>query len=148
MLNPPLLEIGSTAPAFHLLDQSGRIVTLESAAGPQGLVLVFFASHLLPGDRKILEACSQAYPDLQQAGLELVAISGLNWETLYKLSQQCQLPYRVLFDPCCRISKRYKAMLIPKFVTGRAMYVLNSQGQIISASREIQLRNLQQLLML
>jgi hypothetical protein len=36
--------IGADAPGFSLADQQGRTQTLETLAGPQGTMLVFFRS--------------------------------------------------------------------------------------------------------
>ena len=36
--------VGAPAPGFELADQDGRIRTLDSVAGPQGTMLVFFRS--------------------------------------------------------------------------------------------------------
>jgi hypothetical protein len=38
------LAIGATAPDFSLVDQTGHRRTIDSLAGPKGLVLVFFRS--------------------------------------------------------------------------------------------------------
>jgi peroxiredoxin len=135
MLFSPLLSVGEAAPSFHLLDQNGLIVslengTLEHAQGPQGTVLLFFSSHFLPQDLQMLNRFAQAYPLFREQGLEVLAISGLNWETLHHLAGKLELPYRVLFDPCCRISSRYQVMMMPKFVTGRAVYGIDARGVI------------------
>ena len=135
MFCSPLLQSGQPAPSFHLLDQNGLIVTLDNAQGSHGTVLLFFSSHFLPKDIRVLRAFAQAYTQFQEKGIEVLAISGLNWETLYQLAQKLELPYRVLFDPCCRVSTRYKTMMMPKFVTGRAIYGVNAQGVIQYASK-------------
>lgn len=36
--------VGAPAPGFELADQDGRLRTLDSVAGPQGTMLVFFRS--------------------------------------------------------------------------------------------------------
>lgn len=36
--------VGASAPGFELQDQDGRARTLDSVAGPQGTMLVFFRS--------------------------------------------------------------------------------------------------------
>lgn len=37
-------EIGSAIPRFEAQDQNGRVQTLETIAGPQGAMLVFYRS--------------------------------------------------------------------------------------------------------
>ena len=139
MLSNPratLLPSGHYAPDFHLLDQHGQSHNLEKDAGSQGTVLLFFSSFWLPGDLALLNVYAQAYTQLQEAGLSVMAISGINWETLYHLAKRIQCPYPILFDPCCKISKYYKTMLIPKFVTGRAVYGINPQKRIAFAQKQ------------
>lgn len=135
MFYAPLLQPAQSAPSFHLLDQDGLIVTLENAQGPQGTVLLFFSSHFLPKDLQLLKAFAQAYTQFQEKGIEVLAISGLNWETLHHLARKLELPYRVLFDPCCRVSGRYNTMMMPKFVTGRAIYSIDTKSVIQYASK-------------
>jgi hypothetical protein len=36
--------VGASAPGFELTDQNGRMRTLDTVAGPQGTMLVFFRS--------------------------------------------------------------------------------------------------------
>jgi len=139
MLSNPsasLLPLGHFAPDFHLLDQHGQSLSLENGLGTQGVILLFFSSFWLPGDLSLLNVYSQAYSEFQSAGLGIMAISGLNWETLHHLANRNQSPYPILFDPCCRVSKFYKAMLIPKFVTGRAIYGINPKKQVVFARKQ------------
>jgi peroxiredoxin Q/BCP len=130
-----LLPAGQPAPDFRLLDQQGRSLGLSDGMGERGLVLLFYSSFWLPRDLNLLKSYGQAHAALEQAGLGLMAISGINWETQHHLAERIQSPFPMLFDPCCRISKYYGAMMIPKFVTGRAVYGLNPQGQVVFASK-------------
>lgn len=130
-MRPTLLLPGQTAPSFQLLNQQSYSMPLAQLLGANGAVLVFFSTENWPGDLKLLNAYAQHYPTFQQAGISVAAISALNWETLYHLHARLQLPYPLLFDPCARVSKTYGSMLIPKFVTGRAVYGLDAAGHIV-----------------
>ena len=126
LFSSTLLPLGDKAPSFRLLDHRGHSVGPVEAMGERGLILLFFSSSWLPGDLALLKAYALAYSQLQAAGVNLLALSGINWETLHHL----------VFDPCCRFSKYYQSMLIPKFVTGRAIYGLNLEGRIILARKQ------------
>jgi peroxiredoxin len=132
----PLLSLGDLAPDFRLLDHQGHSVGPSTDMGQGGLALLFFSSSWLPGDLALLKAYAQAYPRLQSAGLGVLAISGVNWETLHHLAKRVNSPFPLVFDPCCRFSKYYQTMAIPKFVTGRAVYGLNPQGRIVLARKQ------------
>ena len=136
VFNTSLLPIQAQAPEFSLLDQAGHSRRLLDLQGKQGTVLVFISSDWLQGDIRLLEAYRDAYDAFRQAGLGLAAISGINWEKLHYLAQRLNLPFPLLFDPCCRISKQYQAMLIPKFVNGRAIYGINPEGRIVFAQKQ------------
>jgi len=127
-----LLPPGCNAPDFSLLDQTGRQVSRNSLlANRRGLLLIFFTSDWLPVDQHLLRHYAGEYSQFQAEDLALAAVSGINWETLFNLHQRLKLPYPVLFDPCCRVSKAYKTLLIPKFVTGRSLFQLDPSGEII-----------------
>jgi peroxiredoxin len=126
------VKIGSFAPNFSLIATNGQTQTLESTLGFEGLILLFFSTCFLKTDREQLQRYGHTHNQATSSNLPVVGISGTNWETLHQLHHQLQLPFPLLFDPCCRVSKRYQAMWIPKFVTGRVIYTLNKQGIILS----------------
>lgn len=134
--SPSLLALGDMAPNFRLLDHQGHSVGPSDAMGQRGLVLLFFSSSWLPGDIAMLNAYVTAYPRLQKAGIGVLAISGINWETLHHLAKRLQSPFPLIFDPCCRFSKYYQSMAIQKFVTGRAVYGINPEGRIVMAHKK------------
>lgn len=136
MLNGPLLSPGTIAPEFRLLDHSGQSVGMNMEPGKIGTVLLFFASDWLKGDLALLEGYSKSYLALQEAGLEVLALSGINWEKLHYLAKRLQVPFPLVFDPCCRYANRYQAMWVPKFINARAVYGVNAQGKIIFARRQ------------
>ncbi len=135
MFLPPLLAPGSQAPAFRLLDQHSHSLGPEELHGPQGLVLLFFTTGSFGRDAALLTAYAQALPRLREAGLGVAALSAANWETLHHRAEGLQLPYPVLFDACARVSMRYGAVLVPRFVTGMAVFQLSADG-IVQAARK------------
>jgi peroxiredoxin Q/BCP len=126
-----LLKPGEAAPDFHLLDQDGRSVGLSDALqGKQGAVILFFASDFLAGDQRLLHAYGAAFPQFRERGLAVLALSGINWERIHHLARRLETPFPMLFDSCCRIATRYRAMWIPKFVSGRAVFVVSPTEEI------------------
>jgi peroxiredoxin len=137
MLMNRLLKPGEQAPAFRLLDHRGFSLGLEDFSEQNGLVLIFFSSDWLKADIELLQRYHQAYTDFQAKGLALLAISGINWETLHLLAQRLQVPFPLIFDPCCRYSARYGSMWVPKYVTGRSTYALSPQGHVLFSRRGV-----------
>jgi peroxiredoxin len=127
------LPLGYTAPSFHLLDTLGKTTYLSDFSERHGVALLFFASHWLPGDRKLLKRYAEAYAAFRAENVEVLAISSTDWERLYFMARELNLPFPVLFDPCARTSKQYGVMSIPRFVTGRGIFALNGQGKVLLA---------------
>lgn len=126
-----LLEPGEVAPEFHLLDQDGRSVSLSNALrNRRGAIVLFFASDFLPGDHRLLQAYKSAFSQFQERELTILALSGINWEKIHLLARKFKPPFPLLFDPCCRIAKYYRALWIPKFVNGRAVFIVSAEGEI------------------
>lgn len=133
LLPPKLLSVGQTVPDFALLDQQGRLVSLSDFSDRRGVVLLFFASDWLQGDVALLQDFRDAHHAFAQAGLQVFALSSINWENLFHLAKRLELPFPLLFDQCCRQATFYKAAWISKFVSGRAVYALDSQRRILFA---------------
>lgn len=131
----PLLPPDASAPDFRLLDMQGRSLGLAELSGPAGTALLFFASDWLKSDLRLLQAYAAVYSRFEQVGLAVAGVSSTNWEKLYLLSNRLQLPFPLLFDPCARVSKKYGALWIPKFITGQAIYALDPAGTVILARK-------------
>ncbi len=128
-----LLPVGQTVPDFALLDQQGRLVSLSDFTDCRGVVVLFFASDWLPGDLALLQDFRDAHGAFAAAGLQVLALSSINWETLFHLSKRLDLSFPLLFDQCCRQATFYNAAWVNKFVTGRAVYVLDNQQRVLFA---------------
>jgi peroxiredoxin Q/BCP len=133
LLPPKLLPIGQTVPDFRLLDQQGGLVSLSDFNHKRGVVLLFFASDWLQADLALLRDYKEAYAALGQAGIEVLALSSINWENLFHLARRLELPFPVLFDQCCWQATFYHAAWVNKFVTGRAVYALDNQQRVLWA---------------
>lgn len=136
LLQGSLLPIGGMVPDFRLLDHQAYSVGLSDFSQQRGVVLLFFASDWLKADLESLQAYIDAYSQLSEAGLQVLALCSMNWENLFHLGKRLSVPFPILFDQCCRQSTFYKAAWIPKFVTGRAVYGLDSRGKIVFAQRQ------------
>jgi len=137
LLPRQLLAPGTPAPDFRLLDTAGRSVGLEDLRARRGVVLLFFTSDRFPEDLNVLKQYAGAWPDFEAANIALLGLCSLDWETLHQLAERLNLPFSVLFDGGCRYAKRYRAVLIPKHITGRAVYVLNGSHEIVAARRKL-----------
>lgn len=135
-LQGSLLPIGGMVPDFRLLDHQAYNLGLSDFSHKRGVILLFFASDTLKGDLALLQTYINEHSRLKEAGLQVLALSSINWENLFHLGKRLKVPFPILFDQCCRQSTFYKAAWVPKFVTGRAVYGLDSRGKIVFAQRQ------------
>lgn len=123
-------------PDFRLLDHAAHNVGLSDFQHKRGVVLLFFASDWLKADLALLESYRNEAQRLEAAGLQVLALCSMNWENLFYLGQKLNCPFPILFDQCCRQATFYRAAWIPRFVSGRAVYVLDSRRKIVFARRK------------
>jgi peroxiredoxin Q/BCP len=129
------LEPGSPAPAFRLVDQDEREVSLEQLHG-QGVVLFFYPAAMTPGCTT--EACDfrDSLAPLQAVGYTVLGVSRDDPATLREFRTRDRLPYDLLSDPDHRVHDAYGAwgekMNYGKVVEGviRSTFVIGPDGTI------------------
>ena len=94
-----VLEPGSPAPDFTLLDQDEKPVSLSHLRGDGGVVLFFYPEAMTPGCTT--EACDfrDSLAPLQAAGYTILGISPDQPEKLRRFRERDGLTYDLLSDP-------------------------------------------------
>ncbi|WP_127819955.1 thioredoxin-dependent thiol peroxidase [Microbacterium sp. CPCC 204701] len=132
------LEPGSLAPAFTLVDQDARPVTLKDLRG--GRVIVFFYPEAMtPGCTT--EACDfrDSLAPLQVAGYTVLGVSRDEPEKLRRFRARDGLTYDLLSDPDHGVHGRYgvwgEKMNYGKTFMGviRSTFVIDEKGRIAHA---------------
>jgi len=101
-------QVGTVVPAFSGVDQFGKTQSLESLAGPKGLMLVFNRSaDWWPYCRTQLVELPSRYDDIKRQGLGLVSITYDASETLKKFADSRGIAFPLVSDPGSAIIKRY-----------------------------------------
>ena len=100
------LEVGDVAPAFSLPALDGSIFSLGSMRGKRTL-LTFFRHGGCPWCNLQVHRLIQAYPELQAAGIEVVAVFGSSLESLRERVGSQKPPFAVLADPDDAIHELY-----------------------------------------
>ena len=134
-MTPARLEPGRLAPAFTLVDQEERAVTLRDLRGGP-VILFFYPEAMTPGCTK--EACDfrDSLAPLQAAGFTILGISRDEPEKLRRFREQDGLTYDLLSDPDHRIHAKYSAwgdkMNYGKLIKGviRSTFVIDPKGRI------------------
>jgi len=136
------LKIGDKAPAFSLLDQEGKKVSLSDFKGRK-LLLYFYPKADTPGCTK--QACSirDASNELKKLDAAAVGISPDEPSRQKKFDDKYSLGFPLLSDPDNKVAKVYgawgeKSMYGKKYEgIVRSSFVIDDKGKILQASYKV-----------
>ncbi len=123
-----MLEIGTKAPDFKLLDQNGKEHSLSYHAGSYVLIY-FYPKDDTPGCTA--EACGirDAYKDFERAGVKVFGVSHDTVKSHKKFEEKYKLPFILLSDPKKEVIKKYGAL--GGIFTKRISYLIGKDGKIL-----------------
>jgi peroxiredoxin Q/BCP len=129
------LETGDKAPAFALLDDTGKTVKLSDFRG-QRVLLYAYPAAMTPGCTK--QACDfrDNLKAFSKQDLVIIGISPDKPEKLAKFRERDALTFTLLSDPDKSVLSSYGAfgekMMYGKAVTGviRSTFVIDAKGKI------------------
>ena len=133
-----MLEKGTKAPEFSLLDENGEIRNLSDYKGKK-LILYFYPKDNTPGCTK--QACGFAdlYPQFSEKDVEIVGISKDSVASHKKFKEKYSLPFTILSDTELQTIQAYdvwkEKKLYGKTSMGivRTTYLIDENGIIIKA---------------
>lgn len=136
-LSTPEAELGSKALHFSLPSTSGKTVTLDSARGPKGLVIVFMCNHC-PYVKAIIDRLIRDAKDLQAVGVNTVAVSANDavnypadsFDNMRRWAEEKQFPFPYLYDESQAVAKAYDAICTPDFFGYDANLKLRYRGRL------------------
>lgn len=136
------LSIGDKAPAFSLLDQQGKQVSLSDFKGSK-LLLYFYPKADTPGCTK--QACSirDASKELKKLDAAAVGISPDGPSRQKKFDDKYSLGFPLLSDPDNKVAKAYGAWgeksMYGKTYEGiiRSSFVIDDKGKILQAAYKV-----------
>jgi thioredoxin-dependent peroxiredoxin len=129
------LEVGAKAPAFKVVDQDGKKVSLADFKG-QKVILYFYPAAATPGCTK--EACdfNDNLNPFKKAGFTVLGISPDAPTKLAKFKEAQSLNFALLSDPELEVHKTYGAYGVKKLYgreyTGvlRSTFAIDEKGKI------------------
>ena len=136
------LNIGDKAPAFSLLNQDGKKVTLSDFKG-KNLLLYFYPKADTPGCTK--QGCSirDASKELKKLGMAAVGVSPDEPPKQKKFDDKYGLGFPLLSDPDHKVARAYGAWgrksMYGKLFEGiiRSSFVIDGTGKIVQASYKV-----------
>lgn len=93
-----MLQIGSKAPDFTLMDKDEKAVSLSDFLGKK-VVLYFYPKDNTPGCTRQACAFAGAYADFQKKNVQVIGISRDSTASHRKFAQKYSLPFILLSDP-------------------------------------------------
>ena len=126
-----MIEPGSPAPDFSLLDQNGQKVSLSDYRG-RTLVLVFYPSDFSPVCTDQLSVYQEVLPQIEEAGAQLVGISvdGAFCHRAFREHQGLTMTLLADFHPKGEVAKAYGVWSQEHGVAGRALVMVDPQGVV------------------
>lgn len=131
-----MLKVGTLAPDFDLVDESGTIHKLSDYKG-QKVVLYFYPKDNTPGCTK--QACSfrDNFSDLERFGVKVFGVSKDGQKSHLNFKSKYELPFTLLSDPEQIVIEDYEALKEPnaagKQFVKRITYVIDEKGIIEKA---------------
>ena len=130
-----MIEIGSKAPDFALLDKDSNTVRLSDFLGKK-VVLYFYPKDNTPGCTRQACAFGARYKDFEKKGIVVIGISKDSVASHVKFAQKYELPFILLSDPELEAIKAYdvwqEKKLCGKVSMGvvRSTFIIDEQGMI------------------
>lgn len=130
-----MLEVGTKAPDFTLLDKDGKTVSLANFAGKR-VVLYFYPRDNTPGCTRQACAFAQNFEDFRRQDIVVIGISKDSVASHLKFAQKYDLPFILLSDPELQAIQAYGVWqakkLYGKVSMGvvRSTYIIDPQGLI------------------
>ena len=133
-----MLEIGTKAPEFTLLDQNGEMKSLSDYKG-QKVILYFYSKDMTSGCSKQACGFAKLYPQFQEKGAVVLGVSKDAVATHKKFEEKYGLPFTLLADPEKTVLQDYDVLKEKKsggkvtIATVRTTYLIDEDGVIIKA---------------
>ncbi|WP_300364075.1 thioredoxin-dependent thiol peroxidase [uncultured Subdoligranulum sp.] len=130
-----MLEAGTKAPDFALLDKDGKEVRLSDFAGKR-VVLYFYPRDNTPGCTRQACAFAKAYEGFRSRDVVVIGISKDSVASHLKFAQKYELPFILLSDPELQAIQAYgvwqEKKLYGKTSMGvvRTTYVIDPEGRV------------------
>ena len=142
-LQPPLCDFGWKARPFELPGVDGKRHTLESAKGPNGLLVMFICNHC-PYVKSIRDRIVRDTRELRQHGIGSIAIMSNDpteypedsFENMRQVAAEFDFPFPYLLDETQNVAKAFGAVCTPDFFGYDAGLGLQYRGRLDASRKE------------
>ena len=137
-----MLEIGSKAPDFTLLNKDNEEVSLKDFLGKK-VILYFYPKDNTPGCTQQALGFKEYFDHFNDNNVVVIGISKDSTASHVKFADKYELPFILLSDPDHKVIELYdawkeKSLYGKKYMgTMRDTYVIDENGIIISAEEKV-----------
>ncbi len=137
-----MLNAGTKAPDFTLLNQEGQPVSLTDFLG-QKVVLYFYSKDNTPGCTRQACAFAAAYPEFRKKNVAVIGISKDSVSSHRKFAEKHNLPFVLLSDPDLQAIEAYgvwqEKKLYGKVSMGvvRTTFLIDETGTVIKVMPKV-----------
>lgn len=124
------IKIGDLAPDFTLTTQNGESVSLSSFRGKKSVVLYFYPKDDTPGCTAESCAFRDRYQVFQDAGAEVIGISGDSAASHAQFASKHQLPFILVSDANNAVRQKFGVPNTLWVMPGRVTYVIDREGVV------------------
>ena len=123
------VKVGSVAPNFTLLSQSGKMMSLKDFLG-KPVVLFFYPKDDTPGCTKEVCAFRDDYEEFGKLDTEVIGISSDSVESHRSFAEKHNLSLTLLSDEGAKVRKLYRVPNTLGLFPGRVTYVIDREGSV------------------
>lgn len=139
----PICNFNAPAIDFNLKGVDGKMHSLKSCKGENGLLVMFICNHC-PYVKAIIERIIRDTKELKTLGLNAVAIMSNNvneyeadsFENMQKISKEMDFSFPYLIDETQEVAKAYGAVCTPDFFGYNANLELQYRGRLDASRKE------------
>jgi len=142
-LSPPVCDFGRKAAPFDLPGTDGRRHTLETARGPNGLLVMFICNHC-PYVKAVLARIVRDCRELADHGIGAIAIMSNDpteypedaWENMVRVAREEEFPFPYVLDGSQAVARSYGAACTPDFFGFNGALELQYRGRLDASRKE------------
>ena len=142
-LNPPVCDFGWRPPQFDLPGVDGRRHTLDSARGPNGLLVMFICNHC-PYVKAVLDRIVRDTRELAQHGIGSIAIMSNDpadypedsFDNMVRIAREHGFAFPYVLDQTQEVARAWGAVCTPDFFGFNASLQLQYRGRLDASRKE------------
>lgn len=142
-METPICDFGWKAPDLTLPGVDGKNWTLQQAAGPNGLLVMFICNHC-PYVKAVIDRIVRDVAELKTLGIHAIAIMSNDpaeypedsFENMKRVAADLAFPMPYVLDESQEVARRYGAVCTPDFFGFNRNLELQYRGRLDASRKE------------